>query len=40
MILEGALLTENRYYPSPEMHEDAAAMLIPVCREILEGKRN
>jgi hypothetical protein len=27
--------TENRYYPSPEMHEDAAALLIPVCRELL-----
>jgi hypothetical protein len=26
---------ENRYYPSPEMHEDAAELLIPVCREIL-----
>jgi hypothetical protein len=27
--------TENRYYPSPEMHEDAAAMLVPACRELL-----
>lgn len=27
--------TENRYYPSPEMHEDAAAALVPVCRELL-----
>jgi len=26
--------TENRYYPSPEMHEDAAALLIPACREL------
>jgi hypothetical protein len=29
------VVTMNTYYPSPEMHEDAAAMLIPVCREIL-----
>ena len=28
------VVTINTYYPSPEMHEDAAAMLIPVCREI------
>jgi hypothetical protein len=25
----------NRYYPSPEMHEDAAAALAPVCRRLL-----
>lgn len=25
----------NRYYPSPEMHEDAAARLLPVCRDLL-----
>lgn len=25
----------NRYYPSPEMHEDAAAALTPVCRRLL-----
>ena len=24
----------NNYYPSPEMHEDAAAALLPVCREL------
>lgn len=29
--------TENRYYPSPEMHEEAAALLIPVCRKILHS---
>lgn len=28
--------TENRYYPSPEMHEDAAALLIPACRDLLQ----
>ena len=27
--------TENNYYPSPEMHEDAAALLIPACRQLL-----
>lgn len=32
------VVTMNTYYPSPEMHEDAAAMLIPVCREILGSK--
>jgi hypothetical protein len=26
--------TENNYYPSPEMHEDAAALLMPACREL------
>jgi hypothetical protein len=25
----------NRYYPSPEMHEDAAILLEPVCRKLL-----
>jgi len=32
--------TENRYYPSPEMHEDGAAVLIPVCRELLRVGRS
>ena len=32
---EVVVRTENRYYPSPEMHEDAATLLIPACREIL-----
>jgi hypothetical protein len=27
----------NRYYPSPEMHEDAAAALLPAIHEILRG---
>jgi len=31
--------TENNYYPSPEMHEDAAARLVPVCRELLARAR-
>jgi len=28
--------SENGYYPSPEMHDEAAALLAPVCRELLE----
>jgi hypothetical protein len=27
----------NRYYPSPEMHEDAAAALLPVIQKVLKG---
>ncbi len=27
----------NRHYPSPEMHEDVAGMLVPVCKSILSG---
>lgn len=30
---------ENWYYPSPEMHEDAAAALEPVCRRIIRSGR-
>lgn len=30
--LGGTLLTHNDYYPSPEMQEDAAAALLPICR--------
>jgi Domain of unknown function (DUF6473) len=29
--------SHNSYYPSPEMHEDAAKVLIPVCERILSG---
>lgn len=32
--------TENRYYPSPEMHEDAAALLMPACEDVLNGGPN
>jgi hypothetical protein len=32
---EPVMIAENRYYPSPEMHEDAAALLAPICRELL-----
>ena len=31
--------THNAYYPSPEMHEDAAAALEPVCRALLGRAR-
>ncbi len=27
--------TMNAYYPSPEMHEDAARLLLPACRQFL-----
>jgi hypothetical protein len=27
--------THNNYYPSPEMHEDAANALEPICRRLL-----
>jgi hypothetical protein len=30
--------THNRYYPSPEMHVDAAAALEPTCRDLLRPK--
>jgi hypothetical protein len=32
-------MTENSYYPTPEMHEDAAALLVPICQEIVDGCR-
>ena len=31
--------TLNTYYPSPEMHDDAATALLPVCRKLLSGLR-
>ena len=31
--------SENWYYPSPEMHEDAAAALEPVCQRIIRPER-
>ncbi len=34
----GASDTVNRYYPSPEMHQDVAALLVPECRAILAGR--
>ena len=35
--LDGAGKVANDYYPSPEMHEDAAAVLEPVCRRMLNS---
>jgi hypothetical protein len=29
-------LLRNSYYPSPEMHDEAARLLVPVCRRLLE----
>jgi hypothetical protein len=29
-------LLRNSYYPSPEMHDEAARLLLPVCRRLLE----
>lgn len=36
----GQVWTHNAYYPSPEMHEDAAAALLPVCERVLSGRGN
>lgn len=38
--IDGAILGDdghlyNEYYPTPEMHLDAAAQLSPVCRKLL-----
>jgi hypothetical protein len=30
------IIARNQYYPSPEMHEDAATLLAPACRELLK----
>ena len=34
--LGGQIWTHNTYYPSPEMHLDAARVLSPVCRKYLD----
>jgi hypothetical protein len=31
--------TENHYYPSPQMHEDAATLLIPCLQQVLGGRQ-
>ena len=36
--LAGEPWRENRYYPSPEMHEDAAAALATACRDLLPAQ--
>jgi hypothetical protein len=33
---EVVMKTHNSYYPSPQMHEDAAGLLIPACRALLD----
>lgn len=35
--LKGEPWTHNKYYPSPQMHDDAFAALEPVCRDLLKG---
>ena len=35
---EVVIKTHNSYYPSPEMHEDAAGLLIPACRMLLHRR--
>ncbi len=32
-------MTENSYYPSPEMHQDAAALLTRICKQLLDRRR-
>ncbi len=36
LVPGGGDMTENSYYPTPEMHQDAAALLGPICRELLD----
>jgi len=42
-VVEGAELEDgtlvNRYYPSPEMHAEAADLLEPVCRKFLADRK-
>lgn len=33
---QGVMKTHNNYYPSPQMHQDAADLLIPACRALLD----
>lgn len=33
----GEIIRTNNYYPSPEMHIDAAEAILPICRNILEN---
>jgi hypothetical protein len=35
--LGGKLWTHNVYYPSPEMHQDAAQALMPICQKYLHS---
>lgn len=35
--LGGEVWTHNRYYPSPQMHRDAADVIVPVLQELLDS---
>ncbi len=35
---KGKVARRNKYYPSPEMQQKAAELLIPVCQKILATK--
>jgi hypothetical protein len=39
VAVPGGDWAENNYYPTPEMHQDAAAAIGPVCRGILDASR-
>lgn len=38
LVPGGRPMTENTYYPTPEMHQDAAALLRPICRRLLDRR--
>ena len=38
LVPGGNPMTLNGYYPSPEMHQDAAALLGPICRGLLDHR--
>ncbi|MEA5400866.1 hypothetical protein VB734_12530 [Synechococcus sp. BA-124 BA4] len=35
---KGVIVDYNRYYPSPEMHQQAAEKLVPTCKAMLESR--
>ena len=35
---QGVTVSYNRYYPSPEMHQQAADRLVPTCKAMLESR--
>jgi hypothetical protein len=38
VLPDGGEITENSYYPSPEMHQDAASLLGPICQKLLDRR--
>lgn len=38
VVPDGPPWHENAYYPTPEMHQDAATLLTPVCQKLLRGR--